>query len=452
MVAIATAPWAAFSQLPRPSQPQELNNLQDWEGCANAQAGYRFDYPSTWIGSCSDSVRAPSSLVSCVGLDCTNAMSFMVEKAPHHRHEVEVMADAGWVKSTVSCAGQQADAYTASDGSIHVWVRGPTGWFALHFHPLGDRGQAAPVFRHILATFAFIPFATSQNAYPPETALFEGLAHWMRHESGTGYFGCEDVCKQRPKRYRLFRMEADSNVESRNPSDVDYMKQLSEKVVEVLNANGWKKCKSVYDDSSGATTDTYSKDDSFITVATACSHIGGCAVNIAMSTSRLPEDRTPTPNPSVAITPNWKTYRNDSLGFEVSYPPNWKVVWVQAGRGAITTIGQCSSRNCLRMRLGVDQYTGDAFYVVITPKEDFEDTWTRGTVASYRIGQYPTREVQGQNSLWSLCGRGVTLLTTEGGYRYQFEPLGSPFVDDSFRLRDVFLKILSTVKINSVNQ
>lgn len=251
----------------------------------------------------------------------------------------------------------------------------------------------------------------------------------------------------------MFWMNAGRSFESDefDLSAFDYAKQLSEKVVKTLGPNGWHKCKSVRDDSTGNITDTYSKDDGLLTLDTGCSHFGGCWTNIAMTTSELPEERIPTPNPTVPITTDWKTYRNDSFGFEISYPPSWKVVAVDSGYGVIKAFGQCGSRNCLTMRLGVDKYAGDAFSILIAPKSDFEDDWERGYESSSRIGQYATREVRNTISL-SLCERWVFLLTTEGAYGYQFRPLELPFVDDSFRLRDVFLKILSTVKITPVHK
>jgi hypothetical protein len=181
---------------------------------------------------------------------------------------LKAVAAAGWTKSTVTCAGERADAFTANDGSIHVWVKGPAGWFALHFHPLGDRKQAAPAFRRILASFAFIPIHTLPSVFPPEAAPFKSLANWTGHGSGAGYFGCEDVCKERPKRYGLFWMEADTRIDPRDRSDVDYIRQLSDKVLNILNQGGWQKCKSMYDDNTGGTTDTYSKDKSFLRLGT----------------------------------------------------------------------------------------------------------------------------------------------------------------------------------------
>lgn len=480
MVAIAALPSLGFSQVGRPAQ-NHLNSPQGWKLCRNAQAGYRFEYPSTWVGTCSDSVRIPSSLDSCDGLDCPDAMSFMVEKAPDDRNDLKAAAAVGWKKSTVSCAGQQADAYTANDGSTHVWVRGSAGWFALHFNPVRDARQAAPVFRRIVASFAFFPIDTSQNAYPSAAAPYRHLAKWSRHGSGTGYFSCQDVCKQRPKRYRTFWMDARWDFGSHIQAAFDKDRELARKLIEILHVNGWHKCKSIRDESTGDATDTYAQGDGFFRLESGCSRFGSCAVNIAMTTSRLPELQPPTSNPTVAITPDWRTYRNASFGFQISYPPYLRVNSVVSGYGAITNLGDCYKKNCLRMSIDPDKWARDALYIQIAP----EEIWTGvpcppgitrgGTLGfapdgtpysscttfigprpkpstEYAIGRYPTFAEQWSDSGWETCSRTLTLWTTVGAYRYQFRPVGSVFLLDSFHIKDIYRKILSTVRIRPVHE
>ena len=48
------------------------------------------------------------------------------------------------------------------------------------------------------------------------------------------------------------------------------------------------------------------------------------------------------------------------------------------------------------------------------------------------------------------CSKILNLWTTVGDYRYAFTPDGDAFLPKSFEMRDVYRKILSTVKVTPV--
>jgi hypothetical protein len=229
----------------------------------------------------------------------------------------------------------------------------------------------------------------------------------------------------------------------------------------------------------GTFFDTYSKDQKLLEVSQSYSNGIGGGLNITIAEEEMkPTDPLPS-NVAVSITPEWKTYRNTSLGFEISYPPEWRVVWVEAGYGAVTIVGNCYEENCLRMRLSTDEYGGDGFYIVVSPEKIYSGepclpgTTHGGTVkftpsglpysscvfstapprkpsADFAIGQYPTFDDRHEYSSSDACDRSINLWATVSDYRYEFTGERSMLLPNSFEMRDVYRKILSTVKITPV--
>ena len=254
---------------------------------------------------------------------------------------------------------------------------------------------------------------------------------------------------------------------------------LVKKIATILDAHGWKKCKTVYSD-YGLPTDTYSKDRRLLEFSRTCSPALGCTVGITVAEKEMKPDPVP-PDVPVSITSEWLTYRDASLGFEISFPPDWSVVRVESGYGVINSVGNCNKENCLMMRLGTDEeFAGDGFEIVISPEEIYSGepckpgptccgttrispsgqkysscTATTGPgklpSTDYAIGPYATFAEQGNDSTISdICRRTLKLWTTVGDYRYAFTTDEQALLPRSFEMRDVFRKILSTVKVTPV--
>ncbi len=151
-----------------------------------------------------------------------------------------------------------------------------------------------------------------------------------------------------------------------SPGD-DEVDVLARRVKQILDTHGWSKCKSV-DTESGTFFDTYSKDGRLLEVRQSHSMGAGDSFGITITEEEIKPPPVP-PNVPISITAEWKTYRNASLGFEISYPSNWGIFSVSAGIGAVTTIGNCYEENCLTMRLATDEYEGDGFQIVISPEK-----------------------------------------------------------------------------------
>jgi len=310
--------------------------------------------------------------------------------------------------------------------------------------------------------------------HPPEARLFDNLTRW-RYRSGAQHLSCEDVCKKEPKLFQVFEMTTPL---SSAPDDDDKVRALAKKVEQILDADGWNKCKSI-DTESGTFFNTYSKDGRLLEVRQSYSNGVGDSLGITIAEQEMKPTAPLPPNVPVSITAEWKTYRNVPLGFEISYPPDWGVERVAAGYGAVRSIGDCYQENCLIMRLATDEYEGDAFQIAISPEKIYTGepclpgTTRGGTVkftpsgqpysscvvstapprkpsTDYAIGPYPTWADRGEFSIFETCDRRLTLWTTVGDYRYQFTPEGSMLLPNSFEMKDVYRKILSTVKVTPV--
>ncbi len=301
--------------------------------------------------------------------------------------------------------------------------------------------------------------------------MFDHLTSWDYDTDGTEHLSCDDVCKKEPKLFRVFDMSTGFPP----PSGDDKIRERSARVEQILYTDGWKECKSI--DRETNYSDTYSKDGRLLEVNKSYSNGVGGSLGIVIAVAEIkPAGPLPSDVP-IPITPEWKTYRNASLGFEISYPPDWRVIWVQTGYGAITTIGNCYKENCLHMRLATAEYGGDAFQIVISPEKIYSGIpcwgpWPCGTPAlspsglpypscvawtpanrkppstDYAIGPYPTWADRQESSWSDTCERSIDLWTTVADYRYEFRP--GLLLPSSFKMKDVYEKILSTVKVTPV--
>ncbi len=307
-----------------------------------------------------------------------------------------------------------------------------------------DAAEGAPSLSSESISRSPPPVAPLQH--PPEAQLFDHLTSWDYLRTGTEYLSCDDVCKKEPKLFRVFDMFTGFPP----PSGDDKIRELSARVEQILYTDGWKECKSI--DRETNTSDTYSKDGRLLEVDKSYSNGVGGSLGIVIAVAEIkPAGPLPSDVP-IPITPEWKTYRNAPLGFEISYPPDWRVIWVQAGYGAITVIGNCYKENCLRMRLATAEYGGDAFQIVISPEKIYRGISTPEYPAppstDYAIGPYPTWADRQQSAPWHTCERGLDLWTTVADYRYEFRP--GVLLPNSLKMKDVYEKILSTVKVTPV--
>jgi len=283
--------------------------------------------------------------------------------------------------------------------------------------------------------------------HPPEAQLFDHLTSWDYDSKGrTEHLSCDDVCKKEPKLFRVF----DVSTGFPPPSGDDKIAELSARVEQILDTDGWKECKSI--DRETSFSDTYSKDGRLLEVNKSFSNGVGGSLGIVIAVAEIKPAGPLPSNVPIPITLEWKTYRNASLGFEISYPPDWRVISVEAGYGAITIIGNCYKENCLRMRLAPAEYGGDAFQIVISPEKIYRGISTpeypEPPSTDYAIGPYPTWADRQESSWWETCERSIDLWTTLGDYRYEFRP--GVLVPNSFKMKDVYGKILSTVKVTPV--
>ena len=311
------------------------------------------------------------------------------------------------------------------------------------------------------------PPSVESQRHPPETRLFESLTSW-EYDDGTQHLSFEDVCKTEPKLFQVFEMDTSPGNDEEDVS--------ARRVKQILDTHGWSKCKSVDTESGTSLIRTRRMEDSG---GQAISLDGaGDSFGITITEEEIKPPPVP-PNVPISITAEWKTYRNASLGFEISYPSNWGIFSVSARIGAVTTIGNCYEENCLTMRLATDEYEGDGFQIVISPeKMPSGEPCVPGTMHSrtqrftsygvqysgcsvwvipppkpstdYAIGTYPTWADMGEFSIFETCDRRLNLWTTVGDYRYQFTPEGAELLPNSYALRDVYRKILSTVKVTPV--
>jgi hypothetical protein len=310
--------------------------------------------------------------------------------------------------------------------------------------------------------------------HPPEARLFDDLTEWEYQSGGTKHLSCEDVCKEEPKLFRVFKMFAQFPA----PDGDDKISVLARQVEQTLRKDGWTECKPMYN-GDGTDDDTYSKHQKLLKVFQAYSNGVGGRLSITIAEKEVKPRPVPS-NAPVSITSEWKTYGNSSLGFEIRYPPNWGVESVEAGYGVIKSVGNCNENNCLMMRLGTDEeFAGDGLDIVISPEEIYSGepckpgpyccgrtrispsgqkysscTATTGPrklpSTDYAIGSYATFADRQEDSGSETCRRTLDLWTTVGDYRYAFTPNRSEPLTKSFEMRDVYRKILSTVKVTPV--
>src|SRR5579863_1558397 len=101
--------------------------------------------------------------------------------------------------------------------------------------------------------------------HPPEARLFDRLAEWEYESGDTRHLSCQDVCKEEPKLFRVFEMSANFDP----PDRADETGVLDRKVHQILDAEGWNKCKSI-EPGDGTNSDTYSKDQRLLELSRVC--------------------------------------------------------------------------------------------------------------------------------------------------------------------------------------
>lgn len=406
--------------------------VSGWQVYTNTFVGYQFEYPSSWVdNSASYNSLRETEVASCPTNTCDDVQTLMVQMG-NTEYIPDPVSDH-WTRSKVSVAGTEADRISTPQGLDDVWVQHDGNWFDLQFFYGTDKSKKQlgdSIFNHILASFRFI--APQPLPTPAEFKLFKKIATWTL-DSGTAYLSCNDVCKEEPGLYRVFRMvtEGDNN-------DVG---RPYKAVVQTLVAKGWQKCKTV-DDEAGTIGETYIKNGKLLLVGRHHSMGAGNGLGITIATSSsLPQESQPVNNPSVPVTSDWETYTNSDFGLEVRYPPDWKVWWVRVDplQGANKT---------LTIRLATKKFGGDGFLVMITPLSIYR--LTKGSPSDYSIGSNRTEERKSEGSLFAACDRSITVWTNVGSYQYTFTPETAGLLNKSFQLRDVYQKILSTVRITPV--
>ncbi len=139
------------------------------------------------------------------------------------------------------------------------------------------------------------------------------------------------------------------------------------------------------------------------------------------TTTQTPTPQQPSPTP-INETANWKTYKNDTYGFEVKYPSDWtsKGSWSENGGFfyvAFGTTDSIDSKPLATLRVYLNQTTLDKFvksfdYI----SETWKDTALDGVVAKEVIST-------GQNSRQFI-------LTASVRNSYGFELASTVFGDN----------------------
>jgi hypothetical protein len=417
------------------AQKTPSSSVTAWQVYTNKLLGYQFEYPSSWVDkSSSYNSRRTAEVVSCPTNTCDNVQSFGVQMGTSE-YSPNILPE-NWTKSKVSVAGMQADRISTPHGLDDVWVQHNGNWYDLTLFYGTDaskRQVGDSIFNHILASFKFItpqPLPT-----PPEFDLFKNIASWT-FDSGTANLSCNDVCKKEPGLYQVFSMATSGIEKEEENNDIDTPYKA---VVRKLVANGWQKCKTL-DDEAGAITETYVRNGKLLVVGRHYSEGVGNSLAITIATSNpLPQNSQTDSNPIVSVTSDWKTYTNKEFGFQISFPSDWKVWWVHAGQGSNKTV---------TIRLATTEFGVDGFLVMITPV-NFPPL-TNGSPSDYSIGSNRTEESKGESSNDHGCSRTITIWTKAGSYQYSFQPETAGLLDNSFQLKDVYQKILSTAKITPV--
>ncbi len=425
------------SSPPPGAQKTPSSTVTGWQVYTNKLLGYQFEYPSSWVdNSPSYNSQRIAEVASCLINTCGDVQSFGVQMGKS-AYIPNSLPDK-WTRSKVSVAGMEADRISTPQGLDDVWVQNNGNWYDLKFFYGTDpskRQVGDSIFNHILASFEFItpePLPT-----PPEYDLFKNIASWT-FDSGTANLSCNDVCKEEPGLFQVFSMGTRGIEKQGENNDVDTPYKA---VVQNLAANGWRKCKTV-DDESGTITETYVKNGKLLVVGRHYSMGAGNGLGITIPTSNpLPQKSQPVNNPIVSVTPDWKKYTSNEFGFQISYPSDWKV-W-------LARVDRAGSNMMLTIRLATKEYGGDGFRVMITPVNF--NPLTKGSPSDYSIGPNRTEEIKGESSLWGRCSRSITIWTNAGSYQYAFWPETVGLLDNSFQLKDVYHKILSTVKITPVH-
>jgi len=424
--AFQSSPLLGAQKTPSPT-------VTGWQVYTNKLLGYQFEYPSSWVdNSASYNSQRIAEVASCPVNTCDDVQSFNVQMSKS-RYVPDPVPD-NWTKGKVSVAGMQADRISTDHGLDDVWVRNNGNWYRLQLFygtDVSKRQLGDLIFNHILGSFKFInpqPLLT-----PAEYDLFKNIAAWTL-DSGTANLSCNDVCKEQPALYQVLSMRTAGVEKQGENNDVDTPYKA---VVQNLAANGWQKCKTLNDE-AGTITETYVKNGKLLIVGRHYSMGAGNGLGITITTSNpLPRKSQPVDNPIVSVTSDWKTYTNHEFGFQISYPSDWKV-WL-AG------VDRAGSNKMLTIRLATKQYGGDGFRVMITPL-NFHPL-TKGSPSDYPIGSNRTEESKSESSLGARCDRGIMIWTNVGSYQYVFTPEFVGLLDNSFQLKDVYQKILSSVRV-----
>ena len=235
---------------------------------------------------------------------------------------------------------------------------------------------------------------------------------------------------------------------SPDPASKEYKDygSLEKKMVQTLKSNGWQECK--FENLDTYRRFTFSKDGKLLEVYKGGSNGVDMVLTVSIATSEVPDPSPKTASRSVSVTREWKTYENQLFGFQISYPPDWSIIWLHEGTGSSPALNYCESSHCLRMLLGRDQKgeVGDSIGIEIAPPTILPDA-SSFDESTYHIGKYRTSEQRENYSYDTPCGRVSELSTDVGEYRYAFE---LDQTGDSFQLKDVFVRVLSTVKIAPV--
>jgi uncharacterized protein YecT (DUF1311 family) len=141
---------------------------------------------------------------------------------------------------------------------------------------------------------------------------------------GRALLSCDDPCQIEPFVYKVISFSG--NGEGEPPGDI--VSPLA-KIEKKLLSERWLKCRESTDSSGASSTDYFKKDDKILAVSTHFSMGTGNGIGVNL-TSSSPQPQKPAvmaENPIAPITNDWNTYSISGVAgvFEIQLPPQWSM-------------------------------------------------------------------------------------------------------------------------------